>query len=645
MAIDTTHLDSGADKIKPAREALLEAVQKLNQLPIPTAFASTLLDDEGGQQARETLGVSYYTTVKNNGALGNGSDATAAFSAAAQAAVAGNSQEIQTPDIPSSDWAIVLIEAGQYVLSDYVDTGNREVVWLAMPGAEITGVEYLNGRLLRTGSKINDFHHGLTDSAVSFSISANRNNDLMAQVSGITNPNQLSKGNGRDTVALYVDNKLPAATYGAAAVTSYSATGAVLSVAMTTEQQRKMRVGMVVQTRHAPQKYAGILTAWTANSITVSAWYLVDGSATGTPATPPGTHGLDVNVFRKAWALNANVFIDSTSYGDAVNAFELGLRNEKGEPTSRGGAIEANGFYMANLATTGSYYGDAAFLNGGKWTYGYKARGSTTHAFYYDGSEEAGGDPLLSLIYGRNAAAVPFYQVKGDGSTEIGPRGSGSATTVSIDMHSGAADADYDTRIQSSGGTGSAGGGTCSIYAATINLKATTSIDVDTVFRPAIDNTIGSGQPARRWSQVYAGVGTINTSDAREKQDVRDLSGAERRAALRIKGLIRAYRFSDAVQRKGDGARVHVGVLAQEVQAAFEAEGLDPFAYALLCYDEWEDVYEDIPEVRKKSGVLDADGNPFEVVVQPAEKRLVTPAGNRYGVRYDELLSFVLAAI
>lgn len=143
---------------------------------------------------------------------------------------------------------------------------------------------------------------------------------------------------------------------------------------------------------------------------------------------------------------------------------------------------------------------------------------------------------------------------------------------------------------------------------------------------PISDNNIGLGSGALRWSVVYAGTGTINTSDARDKQQVRDLSVAERAVAVRCKGLIRAFKFNDAVQAKGDGARIHFGVMAQNVVAAFASEGLDASSYALLCYDEWESA----PEV------LDDDGT----VITPARE-----AGNRYGIRYEELLAFIIAAL
>jgi len=144
--------------------------------------------------------------------------------------------------------------------------------------------------------------------------------------------------------------------------------------------------------------------------------------------------------------------------------------------------------------------------------------------------------------------------------------------------------------------------------------------------RPATDNAISLGTASLRWSTVYAGTGTINTSDEKEKQQIRSLSEAEKSVATQLKGLIKAFKFNDAVAQKGDSARIHFGVMAQEVKSAFESKGLVAENYALLCYDEWEEEIE----------IKDEDGN----VIQPYRA-----AGNRYGVRYDELLAFIISQL
>ena len=145
----------------------------------------------------------------------------------------------------------------------------------------------------------------------------------------------------------------------------------------------------------------------------------------------------------------------------------------------------------------------------------------------------------------------------------------------------------------------------------------------DGTFTPAIDGDVTLGAPLFRWGQIYSTVGSISTSDEREKQDVADLSDAERRVAVALKGLIKKFRFKDSVAKKGDAARIHIGVMAQEVKAAFEAEGLDAFAYGIVCYDEWDEQHS-------------TDINNEEVF---------TAAGNRYGVRYDELYGFIISTL
>ena len=134
-----------------------------------------------------------------------------------------------------------------------------------------------------------------------------------------------------------------------------------------------------------------------------------------------------------------------------------------------------------------------------------------------------------------------------------------------------------------------------------------------TGFRPFADNAYTLGTSGQRWTEVYAVNGTINTSDAAEKQQVRELDDAERRTAQRIKGLIRAFKWNEAVESKGDGARIHIGVIAQDVEAAFTAEGLDASKYGLFCRDTWDTL----------------DG----------------PPQTRLGVRYEELLAFVIGSL
>ena len=162
-----------------------------------------------------------------------------------------------------------------------------------------------------------------------------------------------------------------------------------------------------------------------------------------------------------------------------------------------------------------------------------------------------------------------------------------------------------------------AGGGTCA-QASSVAL------------RPGGDNSITLGTGSHRWSVVYAASGTINTSDEATKQDIAPLSTAESLVAADIKGLIKKFRFKDSVTAKGDDARIHVGVIAQDVEAAFIARGLDPARYALFCRDEWDDQIE---------RVFDEDGEPTD------EFAVAIPAGSRLGIRYDELLAFVLSAV
>ena len=128
------------------------------------------------------------------------------------------------------------------------------------------------------------------------------------------------------------------------------------------------------------------------------------------------------------------------------------------------------------------------------------------------------------------------------------------------------------------------------------------------------DDIIDLGGSSQRFDDIYATNGTIQTSDRNEKQDIEALSDAEQRVAVACKGLLRKFRWKSSVAENGDDARIHFGIIAQDLQAAFEAEGLDAGRYAMFISTTWTD---------EESG----------------EER------TRMGVRYSELLSFIIAAI
>lgn len=144
-------------------------------------------------------------------------------------------------------------------------------------------------------------------------------------------------------------------------------------------------------------------------------------------------------------------------------------------------------------------------------------------------------------------------------------------------------------------------------------------------FLPATDNVRSCGDATHRWTEIFAVSGTINTSDEREKTFL-TIEDAERAAALEIKANMRKFKFNDAIKLKGDSARIHYGVSAQQIGNIMQSHGLDPNAYGFFCHDTWED----------QAAVINDNGETLEEAVV---------AGDKYGIRYDELLCFIIAAI
>lgn len=174
-----------------------------------------------------------------------------------------------------------------------------------------------------------------------------------------------------------------------------------------------------------------------------------------------------------------------------------------------------------------------------------------------------------------------------------------------------------------------------------INGVAKVRVLADNIFGPAAANTIHCGGASQQWIDVYAVNNVIQTSDQRTKTSLTTLTSAELAAAKTIAQGIGSYRWLDT-ETLGD--HTHVGVVAQAVVAAMEAQGLDALAYGFVRYDEWEAV-EEIPAIEAQDAVVDAETG--EIIQEAVQGDYGTPgreAGNSYGVVYTELAMFIAAA-
>lgn len=243
----------------------------------------------------------------------------------------------------------------------------------------------------------------------------------------------------------------------------------------------------------------------------------------------------------------------------------------------------------------------------------------TTSNTIYSSSSEAGSQIGDGYIATARAATVAYLnRITTDGSiVEFRKSGTtvGSIASTSDDLH-----------IYSST-SGHSGLRFASGYVGPTNNTGTST-----------DNAFDLGVGAYRWDDIYATNGTIQTSDANEKQQIASLSDAEMTAAKAISALFKTFKWNDSVAEKGDAARTHTGVIAQDVQQAMTAAGLDAGNYAFFISSTWWEADEDY---------TDDDGN--------AQTRTVTydtqaeaPEGaterTRLGIRYPELLAFIGAA-
>jgi len=128
-----------------------------------------------------------------------------------------------------------------------------------------------------------------------------------------------------------------------------------------------------------------------------------------------------------------------------------------------------------------------------------------------------------------------------------------------------------------------------------------------------VDDDRDLGSSSKRWRDIYTNGAVTTSSDQNEKQDIANLSSKELKVANKLSALFKTYRWKDRVAEKGDKARTHSGIIAQDIQSAFSAEGLDASNYGMFISNTWTD-----EEGKEKT---------------------------RLAVRYTELFSFIFSSI
>lgn|GEM_PF-5279083 len=527
------------------------------------------------------------------GADATGADGSSdAFSKAAQFAFSNTVRISLYENLPLAPVANVIVPAGLWKLDEWVDTGGANVTWLVDDAAQFDSdcAAFLTGRIHR-GARV-DFAspYGALDNACGFAVIAGMRKfsvhtpvgDRPAGVSGYLNPKQIGAGNNGPggVVGFYAE----ASTVPPLAISTSATYGSstIVTLPLADVEKRRLRKGLFMEIGNGPPSYRAMLDSWSddGNTLTLvtTGWRAI-GAAEADPDSIPPDDGttLYIGTTTKSWATNFNIVLNANSNDPPQGvAGEIGVFNYRVSPASfdnadgyawgwdvaNVGQYKLSNFYQARGAGFTGYLSssvDVGFRCAAFLSYTLPATG-----FRYEGS---------GIAFSKtNASSVVDVQIT-NGTIELGAQG--ASNTPVIDFHSGATNVDYDARISVTGGDGSIGHGAISITANTLVTPA---------LRPSADNTLALGNASFRWSTVYAGTGTINTSDPKLKTFLDDDMEPLKRAVKRLK--VKAFQWKDVVAQKGNDARIHIGFSAQDVLDAFEAEGLDARRYALFCEDD-----------------------------------------------------------
>jgi hypothetical protein len=142
---------------------------------------------------------------------------------------------------------------------------------------------------------------------------------------------------------------------------------------------------------------------------------------------------------------------------------------------------------------------------------------------------------------------------------------------------------------------------------------------------------IEMGIGSYEWKNIYLLNSPIVSSDREMKSEIIDLDIAEKTVAKNIKQKIKKFKWNRAIKDKGDKARFHIGIIAQELEEVFLQEGLDATNYGILCKTE---IYYDTD-----GNTCDENNNTY------TENSANCYMKMKYSIRSDELMYFIISSL
>ena len=134
----------------------------------------------------------------------------------------------------------------------------------------------------------------------------------------------------------------------------------------------------------------------------------------------------------------------------------------------------------------------------------------------------------------------------------------------------------------------------------------------------------------RHWMHLHAtgtwtwdGQAVQLTSDQRLKQQITQIDTKLLDAWQDVE-LVQ-FKYNDAVNSKGNTARLHTGYVVQQIDTACKSHNVDISDYGLYCHEEYPQETEEV-EIEQEDGTI------------KKETRVIREASEHYSLRYTETL-------